>query len=639
MWSMNKASSSMKSIGVQVSNVNIGDNLLHHSVPPKPTTQSQQPSSRCTIVTLLLCTFGYLVFRRGWTVHTQLLHGHVSAFGRALQKQVIGAPPSPQFLGETARLGGSFRPPPGMEVERANTAASFKKAAGRRQWQIESWVNLRKLHNPHTAVVDPVSASQRVCNSRAVATGKNSSGGGIVLRRELAHTAVCIAGQLRALGTTAKSIREHVLDALDADTFISTSEDGDIGRLHLLGQSKTAAQGKSRRLFRVTLFPSSARSVANDDLVAWFEELAGPAHLKQLQEFLSKTGGNYIEPLATERVKNSTAKRHGSGAFMMRHLHVCAAMIRRAENERGKAYRWVRFLRSDMYWRTDHVPLSMLNHEQNACYVPYGDAGFQVKKPNAAAGPDRAATLTDLGGVCTREAANAYMNGARLISHEPHKLLGLMETGKHNFITWTGEGWTATMMSLAGVVIHSLPDVEYLACECAHADDDHKRDCDLTPTRWNIGFSCAFDAKERVGFKTAAVRQHYRSRVWAQYVKNCGWSCAFLEHHRLARANAGDIDTPELWAAILMDAFRAGYYDRSNGTGVSWATSAATPNRTQLSSNDRRISALLQAFMGNQCRKYESKQDLRAAVVKKRARAAIISKAHAAFFERLKNKS
>ena len=141
---------------------------------------------------------------------------------------------------------------------------------------------------------------------------------------------------------------------------MSASRDGDFEKLHKLRSNV------SSRIFRATWFRSNTqgmhspdgahakgRELDKRDLKKWFEDLAGPKHIRQFRDFMTIANGNWIEPMVDKPRDGATGT--GSGAFMIRHLHTCRTMIRKAEQERGARYAWVRFLRSDTFWCAVHT--------------------------------------------------------------------------------------------------------------------------------------------------------------------------------------------------------------------------------------------------------------------------------------------
>ena len=59
-----------------------------------------------------------------------------------------------------------------------------------------------------------------------------------------------------------------------------------------------------------------------------------------------------------------------SAEIILHHLHNCNALIAEEEEQRGEKYKFVRIMRSDLLWRYDHVPVSILDGSGKTCYLP-----------------------------------------------------------------------------------------------------------------------------------------------------------------------------------------------------------------------------------------------------------------------------
>ena len=347
--------------------------------------------------------------------------------------------------------------------------------------------------------------------------------------------AVCMVGQLRALQSSAQSIRRHVIDVLHADTFISTSRDADFNKLHLFNltnsdSSRTDQLSAHRRTvverpFGVRLFNYDTAfggrvfrvhsNPPNFNFTAWYERLSGP-HVRDFRELLAKADdtGNFrndwLMPLAGwghVRGCRKKQKSCGSGAIQSHHLHNCKSMIRAQEAHRGMRYKFVRILRSDSLWRADHVPPSLLDESASRCYLPHC-AGYSFGLPHG---------YCDFGAICSRDGADVYLDAANIIAREPDQVPG--ESTIAN-----SEAYLQWRLDRRNVTVQRLPEVSYITCECKVVEGQ-KRDCSITPTG---NSKCVWDDEEKVPFKHRLGKQLVASRVFARYINKCGWSRQLL---------------------------------------------------------------------------------------------------------------
>ena len=71
--------------------------------------------------------------------------------------------------------------------------------------------------------------------------------------------------------------------------------------------------------------------------------------------------------------------------------------------------------------RANHAPTTILNADSRSCYLPHGEA---------------ASGLTDQGGFCTRDAAEVFMDGARLVTRDPAAV------SSRGHPSYNSEAWT-----------------------------------------------------------------------------------------------------------------------------------------------------------------------------------------------------
>jgi len=249
-------------------------------------------------------------------------------------------------------------------------------------------------------------------------------------------TAVCISGQLRALNQTASPIAKYVVQAHDADLFVSTSEDRDFVLIDSLRNATHEG-----RVFRLNTIP------VDFDIKNWYEQQAGENNtwFKRIKKNDRLT---FLAGITTKK---------GGNSYLHYHLHRCSEMIKEQETARGQQYKFVRFLRPDMLYLAEPMPSKFVGENTNTCFCTTGPHLFPR-------------WIGDFEGICDRKGADAYMSTVRIVTQNSSSVsfqnLAAKFSEKLLQRRWRIDPHTWLLLRLreAHVQIKNVINVAYLTC-------------------------------------------------------------------------------------------------------------------------------------------------------------------------------
>mmetsp|Transcript_29523 Transcript_29523/g.47327 ORF Transcript_29523/g.47327 Transcript_29523/m.47327 type:complete len:298 (-) Transcript_29523:338-1231(-) len=238
------------------------------------------------------------------------------------------------------------------------------------------------------------------------------------------------------------------------------------------------------------------------NITKWFFSLIrSQKEERDFRAFMSQVRGRaWCGPLPFYNCK-------ANGFIALFHMHNCMRMIVAAEQQRGIRYDFVRVHRVNIRFRAPHVQPSLMQVEKadKRCFLhnAAGDLSGYI----------------DIGGLCTRGAARAYLaDGVDLLAKNAAVFAQYVKDqdsyiqsarfidkdASGGFYLINPEYYLKLHLDYNNVTVERLPDISYLICTCTEKRIDERTGI----CGWAGNVHCMYDKKEQVG-----VYHHHANRV------------------------------------------------------------------------------------------------------------------------------